>query len=218
MAMSDGLALSDDPVFAGALAKTSLIYDVRNDRVEALRGHLLAASAEFAPGSALASHRYLRLGGDVRKMFPVRESLSVATRVKVDWVFLETEDGVPLGARLFGGGAYGFRGFGRQRLSPTIDDDEVGGLSLAEASLEARYLPFRGLYGAVAFADFGGAAATANPLEDGISAALGLGVRARTFWVPISIDVAYRLLEENELQGPGSFDRWSLFFRMGEAF
>ncbi len=215
---SEELSLATDPVFVGATASSSLIHDARPDRIEPMSGHLLAATIDVSPGGALGSHRWLRLTADARKFIPITPKLSIGARASGGVIALERSDGVPLGARLFGGGAYGFRGHGRQRLSPARDGVVPGGLSLVEASLEARFLPFRELYGAVAFVDFGGAGEMKNPLEDGISAAGGLGLRARTFFVPISIDVSYRFLEDSDPVGPGVLDRWSLFFRIGEAF
>ena len=55
----------------------------------------------------------------------------------------------------FGGGTYGFRGFGRDHLSPFAcvagmsgcSRALVGGRSLVESSVELRYLPFRKQFG-----------------------------------------------------------------------
>ena len=222
-----GLSLATDSTSSGARGLASLIIDRRNDRVEASAGTFASASVEVSPGGSLSTNRYARTTLEARQFVKLGESLSLGFRGRGSWIGFDQSDGVPLGARLFGGGAYGFRGFGRQELATAVcadpaaaDCDEVivGGLSLAEATAEARFLPFRGLYGAAAFFDIGGVGLGGNPFEDGVFGAVGLGLRARSFWVPVSIDVAYRLLEESELVGPGALDRWSLFFRIGEAF
>jgi outer membrane translocation and assembly module TamA len=119
------------------------------------------------------------------------------------------------------------RGFGRDRLSPAACIDSmdgmceealVGGMSLFEGSLEARYLPFRKQIGLAAFTDIGGAGSQANPFATGVSTAFGVGGRLRTWYVPISIDLSYRLLEESELTSPDTLDPYLVFFRIGEAF
>ena len=55
-----------------------------------------------------------------------------------------------------------------------------------------------------------------NPVETGVSAAVGVGGRVRTWYLPIAIDVAYRVVDENRLAA--ELDRLLVFFRVGEAF
>jgi outer membrane translocation and assembly module TamA len=137
-------------------------------------------------------------------------------------VGLAGAEGIPLGPRLFGGGAHGMRGYGRDRLSPTVCDSMtnecaiVGGRSLAESSVELRLLPFRKLYGAALFVDAGGAGAGTNAFENGISVATGIGARIRSWYLPVGIDFSYRVVEENRVAS--DFDRLLVFFRIGEAF
>ena len=93
----------------------------------------------------------------------------------------------------------------------------VGGLSLAEASLEGRFLPPLKPYGAVVFGDVGGAGVDYNPFENGVSLALGLGLRLRFWYLPAAVDVSYRLLRDNDIQVIED-DPFQVFFRLGEAF
>lgn len=223
----------DDESLGGELA-SSIIWDERDNPVETLRGHLLALRGVFAPGEALNTHRYLVVSPDARGFLPLTDSISLAARGQAGWVFLDGDDGVPLGPRLFGGGAFGMRGYGRHQLSPRVFDcvvvpggptpspycknEVVGGLSLVEASLEARLLPYLKPYGVVVFADFGGAGAELNPFESGLSAAVGLGLRLRIWYLPIALDGAYRVVTEGETDPPDHLDPILLFFRVGEAF
>ena len=62
------------------------------------------------------------------------------------------------------------------------------------------------------------AGAEANPFEEGVALALGVGLRVRLWYLPISFDVAYRLLNESEIEKPDSFDPFLAFVRIGEAF
>jgi len=129
-----------------------------------------------------------------------------------------------------GGGAFVLGGFGRQQLSPQVtrcDDSAqqlgcenvlVGGLSLFESALEMRYLPYRLPYGAGFFIDMGGVGADLNPFASGLSMAVGLGLRLRTWYVPIALDVSYLLLRDNDVQPFDDIDSFQFFLRIGEAF
>ena len=227
-ATREELSLPDDDFSHGALLELGIVKDARLSQTEPVRGHLLAARASFSPGGPLGTHRWLSLAPEARGYIPIDLTWSVALRAAPQWVLLDGDEGVPLGPRLFGGGAYGMRGYGRQHLSPrapcpaaafiACDGEVTGGLSLAEGSAELRWLPQRKPYGGVLFGDIGGAGAEANPFEDGVSLAFGLGFRLRTWYLPISLDVSYRLLTENELEEPSSLDPFGLFLRIGEAF
>jgi translocation and assembly module TamA len=221
------LALPSSNDSAGAAVAASLIADRRDDRVEPTRGWYFGMRGELSPGGALADHRWLQLGGDARGFVPLTGAWSVGGRASAGWVVFPGDNGVPLGPRLFGGGAFGMRGFGRDRLSPVACADTmagacdpvvVGGRSLVESSVELRYLPFRKLYGAAVFVDAGGAGGAVDPFADGVSAAVGLGGRVRTWYLPVALDVGYRVLDHGELARESVLDRFLVFVRVGEAF
>jgi outer membrane translocation and assembly module TamA len=201
----------------------SAILDRRDDRVEPTRGWLLGLSGSYSPGGPLADHRWLQLTSDARGFVRLGGPWSVGVRASAAWVLLPGDDGVPLGPRLFGGGPYGMRGFGRDRLSPaacelgtTCDRVLVGGRSLVEASAELRMLPFRKQYGAAAFVDVGGAGAGTNAFTSGVSLAAGIGGRLRLWYLPIALDLAYRILDEGDTGA--AWGRVLAFVRIGEAF
>lgn len=217
--------LPSSDVARGLELNGALHWDRRNDPAEPTEGHLLALRAAFSPGGAAATHRYLLLAPEARGFLSFSPNLSMGIRLSGGWVALADGEGVPQGPRLFGGGAYGLRGFGRDRLSPrarscdpagVCRDPYVGGLSLAESSIELRYLPYLKQTGFAIFADAGGVGLGANPLADGLSAAVGFGPRLRLWYVPISIDYAYRFLDRGAVSNEtGSF---LLFLRIGESF
>jgi outer membrane protein assembly factor BamA len=230
-ATRDAFVLPDEDESIGPELQASVVWDERDNPVEALDGWLLALRAAFNPGEPLGTHRYLGVSPEGRAFVPlVKKTLSVGLRAQAGWVFLGEDAGVPLGPRLFGGGAWGMRGFARDFLSPTATSCEtiepglvecrdlpVGGLSLFEGGLEGRFLPYQKPYGAVAFVDAGGASVTANPFENGVSLAAGLGLRLRLWYLPGALDVAYRILRDNVVQTPED-DPFLVFFRIGEAF
>ena len=69
--------------------------------------------------------------------------------------------------------------------------------------------------GANLFVDIGGAGEGANPFDQGINVALGLGARVRLWYLPMSIDIAYRVAQVSALE---QTSRFTAFFRIGEAF
>jgi hypothetical protein len=221
----DELELPSREEAYGPELDAGIVWDWREDPVEPMKGHLLALRSRFMPGDPLATHRYLDLAPDARLFIPIATPVSVGLRASAEWVFLADEEGVPLGARLFGGGAHGFRGYGRQLFSPTLPrcfeelctEIAVGGTSLVETSAELRLLPPRLPVGGILFADFGGVSGNANPFADGVWLAAGLGARLRLWYLPLAIDVAYRILAESEIQDVDD-SPIHVFFRLGEAF
>jgi outer membrane protein assembly factor BamA len=225
-ATRDALSLPDDDTAHGPALDLALVWDARNDRVEPTRGHLLGLYGSLSPGEDLGTHRHALISPEARGFIPLSESVSLGARARFSVVVAEGDEGVPLGGRLFGGGAFGMRGFGRDQLSPEVacaagsecDTELVGGLSLLESSLELRFLPFRKFFGAVGFVDVGGAGPAQDPLEDGVSLAVGIGPRLRIWYIPIALDAAYRVIGRGELESAGSWDPYLVFLRIGEAF
>jgi hypothetical protein len=200
-----------------------LVLDGRDDPAEPMAGGLVALRGAFAPGGGASTHRYGLIAPELRGFLPLSPAVSFGLRASGGVIVGETSDGVPLGPRLFGGGAWGFRGFGRDRLSPQVtacDDGGacrsrvIGGLSLVEASAELRYLPPLGQTGLVAFVDAGGAGAGRNPFASGLNMAAGLGPRVRLWYLPISLDVSYHFLHDGDLGGHDIL----FFVRIGESF
>lgn len=216
--------LPSSNISLGAQINASILYDQRNDPAEPITGYLFALRSTYSPGASFGDHRYLRIDPELRGYLPLSPSISLGVRASGGWLTLVDSTGVPQGPRFFGGGAFGFRGVGRERLSPIApcfsgarcQSALVGGLSLAETSLELRYLPFLKQYGMVLFADAAGSTLQANPFSDGINLAIGLGPRLRLWYLPIAIDASYSPL----LLGvtPSLRDSFQLFLRIGEAF
>lgn len=210
------LALAPAQDSKGVELAASVIADRRDDRVEPQRGWFLGATASYSPGGPLGDHRWLALQGDARGFVSLSRAWSLGLRASGGWVGLAGDGGIPLGPRLFGGGAYGMRGFGRDRLSPNVGGVLVGGRSLVESSIELRWLPFRKQVGAATFVDVGEAGAGANPFEAGVAVAAGAGFRLRLWYVPIALDLAYRIVDTTGTSL--AWDRVLGFVRVGEAF
>lgn len=227
-ATTEHLSLPTGEESYGPELQTSIVWDARDNPVEAMRGHLLSLNLKFSPGAPIATHRYFNVSPEVRGFIPLGKKLAIGLRASAAWSFGSDEEGVPLDARLFGGGAYGMRGYSRNQLSPEVAKCipppdyacrrfPVGGLSLVETTAELRFLPVQKPYGFVGFVDFGGASGDLNPFANEPSLDAGLGARLRLWYLPANIDVAYAILREGDVQGidDGPF---RVFFRIGEAF
>ena len=223
-------ALADSNTYRGGEASGALIWDARNDPVEPMSGHLLALRVAGSPGGALATQRYGVVAPEARGLLPLSPSFSIGVRASAGWVFGWDDSGVPLGPRFFGGGAFGNRGFGRDRMSPIAAADcapsptpnappicrgeLVGGLSILESSVELRYLPPLKQAGFVVFVDAGGAGRRADPFETGVSMAVGIGPRLRLWYVPLSVDLSHQFMRDSVVAN----HRFLVFARIGEAF
>lgn len=212
--------LPDDDTAAGPSGELNLIWDARNDRVEPTRGHFFGLTGVGTAGS----HPSFLVAPDARVFVPIGESSSLALRSSFGFVLGQSNAGVPPGQRLFGGGAFGMRGFGRDRLSPSApcasdcDRELTGGLSLMESQAEFRFLPFRKSFGFAGFVDAGAAGPGQNPFDDGVSLAAGFGPRLRLWYLPIALDLSYRILREGELENGKPFAPYFAFVRIGESF
>jgi outer membrane translocation and assembly module TamA len=212
-------ALPADSIYRGLELNAAIVWDERNDPVEATRGHLMALRALASP---VGTNTYVQLAPELRAFIPLGSNFSLALRGVGAWVFGNDVRGVPVGPRLFGGGAYGMRGFGREQLSPLLTtcnaqgcgQERVGGLSMVESSIELRFLPELKQFGFNTFVDLGGFGLNANPFSSGLMMAAGIGPRIRLWYLPISIDLAYRFLEGSRLANGGL----QLFARIGEAY
>ncbi len=223
----DRYALSERDLAVGPELSSAFTWDGRDDPIEPMRGGFVSIASRINPllAEGAAAHPYVNVSPDLRAFLPLTKSLSIALRAFGEWSLLDAGEGIPLGERLFGGGNYGFRGFGAQLLSPSVlrcfetfcKDVQVGGRSLVESSLELRFLPALKQFGAIAFADLGGASFDLNPFAAGPSLAAGLGARLRIWYLPAAIDLAYRILHEGEIQGIEAAP-FHVFFRIGEAF
>lgn len=222
------LAIPTRDLAAGPELDASFIWDARNDPVEPTAGGYVGILSRINPlsvGDGAAEHPFVNVGADLRGFIPLTKALSIGLRGYGEFSLINEGDGIPLGERLFGGGNYGFRGFGAQRLSPTVlrcfqdfcNEVPVGGRSLVEATAEVRFLPIQKQYGANVFADLGGASSDLNPFAAGPSLAAGIGARLRIWYLPAAIDVAYRILHEGEIQDLDT-NPFHVFFRIGEAF
>src|SRR3546814_3726515 len=108
--------------------------------------------------------------------------------------------------RLDAGGGGSARGFGYQELGPRdMDNDPLGGRSVNEFALEARYR--FGNFGIVPFVDAGEVYRSSYPQFSDIRFGVGIGGRYYTIFGPVRVDVAVPI---NRRPGESRSDRKSI--------
>ncbi|MFL5343806.1 MAG: BamA/TamA family outer membrane protein [Hyalangium sp.] len=191
--------------------ETTVTWDRRDDKNEPRAGYYMALSVQGGGSLLLGDFTYVRLQPDLRyyQSFGLDQQFTLAGKVRAGSLvpFRNKATGLKQSSivnRFFSGGGNSMRGFNYQRLSPQAPIDPtdpaagtvpVGGNSLFESTLEARYR----LTQSLALASFwdtgfvGAGSLDVNPLRDGLYHALGLGLRYLTVVGPIRVDIARRL-------------------------
>lgn len=187
-----------------------IAWDGRDNPVNTRRGYYVGLSVQEAFHLATYGYRYLRLVPEVRAFYPLGRSVVLALRARAGGLIPLGEEGEPpVVARFTAGGPLSMRGYYTNRLAKMVRQRgawvPVGGNGLADGSLELRIDLEHG-FGAAVFLD-GGSVSDASSLPTAYQTALdptriqwatGLGLRYRTPFGPLRVDVAARL--------PGRFE------------
>lgn len=196
--------------FIGALP-TSLSYDGTDDLLDARRGFRL--SGRLSPEASFqgSAFGYVKAQIDASAYVPVSPAAIVAGRVRIGTIMGASRDRIAPSRRFYAGGGGSVRGFGYQRIGPRdIDNDPVGGRSLAEFAIEGR-IRF-GDFGVVPFFDAGNLYADGVPDFSGLRYGAGIGARYYTNFGPIRVDVGTPLNRQ-----PGD-SRVAVYVSLGQAF
>ncbi len=136
----------------------------------------------------------------------------IAARLRLGSILGGNIPDVPGPRRFFAGGGGSVRGFEYQGVGPRFPDNTpIGGLSLVEASLEARR-NFTERWGGVLFVDAGSVGEEQYPDFEDLSVGVGFGVRYNLSFAPIRLDVAFPL---NRREGDAAFQ---VYVSFGQAF
>ena len=157
---------------------------------------------------------YVRAQADASYYLPVGSTV-VAGRVRAATIQGTEVFRVAPSRRLYAGGGGSVRGYGFQAIGP-IDDfgEPTGGASLIEVALEARIQTgfFDGAVEIVPFIDAGSVALGSTPDFRSVKVGAGVGVRYKTSFGPIRVDVGAPL-------NPGEFDApVVVYVSLGQAF
>lgn len=175
--------------FIGALP-VSLSYDGTDDLLDPTGGFRLTGRVSPEASFQGSPFGYLKGQIDASAYQPVGgERVVIAGRVRAGSIFGADRDRIAPSRRFYSGGGGSVRGFGYQDIGPRDQfNDPIGGRSLAEASVEAR---FRfGDFGVVPFIDAGQIYTSTLPTFDSFRFGAGIGARYYTTFGPIRIDLA----------------------------
>ncbi len=187
------------------------VFDHSDSLLNPTRGYRLKLN--FSPETSVqgAVSPYARTMVEGTAYYPVSPSLVLAGRLRAGSIFGIARDDLAPSRRYYGGGGGSVRGYGYQRLGPLDPNgDPVGGRSLNEFSLEARYR--FGNFGIVPFFDGGQTYEGSLPKGSNLQYGAGIGGRFYTNFGPLRVDVATPLNPR-----PGD-SRIALYISIGQAF
>ena len=194
-----------------------VLYDGSDDLLDPTRGFRagLRLSPELAKVNGGAGASYVKAQLDASYYQPMGDSVVLAGRTRLGAIVGTANSGIAPSRRLFAGGGGSVRGYGYQAIGPrNSSDNPTGGRSLVEFSLEARVNT--GLMGGalqvVPFVDAGAVDESSTPRFNDMRFGAGLGIRYRTDFGPIRIDVGTPLNRR-----PGD-SRIAVYVALGQAF
>jgi translocation and assembly module TamA len=207
--------IKETKTFLIAALPLSLAYDGTDDLLDPTRGFRLAGHLSPEISAKGGSFAYARAQLDASAYYPVTDSTVIAGRVRLGSIFGAEASSIAPSRRFYSGGGGSVRGYGYQGLGPRdFENDPVGGKTLTEFSLEARFRikAFGGDFGLVPFFDGGSLTNNVMPDLGGWQFGAGLGVRYYSSFGPIRIDVGTPLNPR-----PGD-SRIAVAVSLGQAF
>lgn len=192
----------------------AFFLDRSDDPLNPTRGWRVEARVEPTVAVGGLEALYLKVQGQGSAYFSLdEESRTVlAARLKAGSVFGAALGDVSAPRRFYAGGGGSVRGYAWQAIGPRLPDNTPqGGLSLFEASFEARHR-LTDRWGIVAFVDAGAIGTDAYPQGDDFSVGAGFGVRYDLGFGPIRADIALPL---SRREGDPEFQ---IYISIGQAF
>jgi translocation and assembly module TamA len=174
-----------------ATIRAGFTLDRSNSILNPTKGWRVQAEADPTLIEGDRNLEYLKVAGQISGYWPLGRGLpDLAARVKVGSIVGGSLPNVPADRRFYAGGGGSVRGYPYQGVGPRLSDNTpVGGLSLTEASIEARQ-PLTRQLGLVVFADAGSLGSTSTPGYNNIAVGVGAGVRYDLGFGPLRLDVA----------------------------
>jgi len=211
------IAREEDEYGSRDLQILSVFADARLDKTDSLLDPRSGwrANARVEPSYTFGDETspYVRSVGQVSAYLPFNDRRFVlAGRFKAGAVVGADVENLSVDTRFYSGGGGSVRGYAYQAIGPRAEDGTpLGGSSLIEASLEARYA-LRPKIGIVGFIDAGAVSTDQFSDYSETRYGAGLGVRYTTPAGPIRLDVATPL-------NPTDFDDpVQIYISIGQAF
>jgi len=197
-----------------AALPTGIAYDDSDDLLDPRKGFRLGArvSPELSlQGSAFG---YIRLQFDGSYYLQASERVTIAGRARLGTIVGASRDRIAPTRRFYAGGGGSVRGYSYQAIGPRdANNDPLGGRSLGELSLEARFrFGTANQFGVVPFIDAGTISSQPWPSIREMRVGAGLGFRYYSNFGPIRIDVGTPLNPQ-----PGD-SRIGVYVSLGQAF
>lgn len=196
--------------FIGALP-TGLTYDGSDDLLNPTKGFRLGGrlSPELSFQDGTFGYLKAQLDGSVYQ--PMSDRIVLAGRARLGTIFGSTVSQIAPSRRFYAGGGGSVRGYGYQDIGPRdVNNDPIGGKSLAEFSLETR-VRF-GNFGVVPFVDAGNISTQALPRFKDLRIGAGVGLRYYSNFGPIRVDVGTPI---NPQKGDSKI---AVYVSLGQAF
>lgn len=166
----------------------SLGYDATNDLLNPEQGFRLSAlvSPELSLQDGTFAYARVQIDGSV--YFQLMESTTIAGRVRLGGIPGASTNNIAPSRRFYAGGGGSVRGYSYQSIGPRdANNDPIGGRSLVELALEARYR--FGSFGIVPFIDAGAIYTDLYPDFSDLRFGAGLGLRYYSSFGPIRLDI-----------------------------
>jgi translocation and assembly module TamA len=197
-----------------AALPTSLAYDGSDDLLDPKRGFRL--SGRLSPELSLqaGTFGYVRAQADASGYLPLSDRITLAGRVRVGTIVGASADRIAPTRRFYAGGGGSVRGYSYQAIGPRdLNNDPIGGRSLAEAAVEARFrFGSTNQFGLVPFVDAGTISSAVLPEMNDLRVGAGIGLRYYSSFGPIRVDVGTPINPQ-----PGD-PRIGVYVSLGQAF
>ena len=188
-----------------------VMWDTSDSLLNPTKGYRLKLNVSPETSVSGGVRPYVRTMIEGTYYYPASPSLVIAGRLRAGSIQGISRDDLAPSRRYYGGGGGSVRGYGYQRLGPfDPNGDPVGGRSLNEFALEARYR--FGNFGIVPFVDGGNSYESSMPKGSDIKLGAGIGGRFYTNFGPLRFDVATPL---NKRPGDAKV---ALYISIGQAF
>ncbi|MFQ5647009.1 MAG: outer membrane protein assembly factor, partial [bacterium] len=191
---------------------TNLIWDTRDNRLLATKGHRLNTSIEYAGGALGGDNYFVKTVDSFSFHQTLFWKLVFSSNSKVGFVGSFAGRKVPLAERFFMGGAKTVRGYKIGAIGPKTGRDTLGGNKMILFNEEIR-IPIQHPIYLVLFYDAGNAFAVSDDIDfSDLRQGTGVGARFMTPMAPIRLDWGYKIGRK-----PGE-SAYEWHFSMGSYF
>ncbi len=194
-----------------AALPVSLTYDGSDDLLNPAKGFRLGGRISPELSFQNSTFGYVRAQVDGSVYQPMGDRIVLAARARFGSILGSSVRQIAPSRRFYAGGGGSVRGYGYQDIGPRdVNNDPIGGKSLAEFSLETR-VRF-GNFGVVPFIDAGNISTQFLPHFSDLRIGAGVGFRYYSSFGPIRFDVGTPV---NPQKGD---PRVAVYVSLGQAF